>query len=84
MRFGHLRLLAFCVAVFLLFPPAGVFAARQGSGAVGNMVYVGNVKSGVYHNSGCRHFTCKNCVVRFSSAEEARKKGYRPCKTCGG
>ena len=46
--------------------------------------YSGNVKTGKYHNSSCRHFACKNCKVRFDSAEAARRQGYVACKLCGG
>ncbi len=46
--------------------------------------YVGNRKSRIYHNSACRYFTCKNCTVRFSSPDEARKRGFVACKICGG
>lgn len=44
--------------------------------------YSGNVKTRVFHASGCRYFQCKSCTVHFSSAEEARSGGYKPCKRC--
>ncbi|MDL2285126.1 endonuclease Q family protein [Desulfovibrio sp. OttesenSCG-928-F07] len=46
--------------------------------------YRGNINSKKYHNSSCRYFNCKNCVVVLSSPAEARKKGYIACKVCGG
>ena len=44
----------------------------------------GNAKSGIYHNSSCRYYNCKNCVVSFSSRREAEVAGFRACKVCGG
>lgn len=44
----------------------------------------GNASSRIYHNSGCRHYDCKRCTVRFASAEEAIRAGYRACRVCGG
>lgn len=46
--------------------------------------YRGNIRSGVYHNSSCRYFACKNCTAVFSSREDAIRAGFRPCKICGG
>jgi len=50
--------------------------------ASGGEQYSGNVKSGIFHNSGCRYYNCKNCTAVFNSREEAIKAGYRPCKVC--
>lgn len=44
----------------------------------------GNATTKIYHNSGCRFFSCKKCTVRFQSADEARKQGYKPCSKCKG
>ena len=44
--------------------------------------YSGNTKSRVFHASNCRYFTCKTCPEHFTSAEEAKKNGYKPCKRC--
>lgn len=44
----------------------------------------GNANSGIFHNSSCRYYNCKNCYVVFQSRAEAMKAGYRPCKVCGG
>ena len=44
----------------------------------------GNAKSYIYHNSSCRYYDCKNCVVIFSSRREAEAAGFRACKVCGG
>ncbi len=44
----------------------------------------GNAKSYIYHNSSCRYYNCKNCVVIFSSRREAEEAGFRACKVCGG
>ena len=44
----------------------------------------GNAKSYICHNSSCRYYNCKNCVVIFSSRKEAEEAGFRACKVCGG
>lgn len=44
--------------------------------------YHGNQSSHVFHQSSCKHFNCKNCVVEFNSREEAVAAGYRPCGMC--
>ena len=46
--------------------------------------YRGNVKSRIYHNSGCKYFNCKACTVPLASPQEAKAKGFRACKVCGG
>lgn len=46
---------------------------------------VGSVNSDKYHYPWCRwakKISPQNKVT-FSSPEEARKKGYKPCKVCG-
>lgn len=54
------------------------------SATAGEMTYSGNVKSFKYHNSSCKHFNCRTCTRKFSSAEEAKKAGFIPCGWCGG
>lgn len=44
----------------------------------------GNPNSRIYHNSGCRYYNCKACTVVFASAAEAKARGFRACKVCGG
>lgn len=44
--------------------------------------YSGNVKSGVFHRSSCKHFRCKNCTRTFSSRQQALDAGFRPCGNC--
>lgn len=44
--------------------------------------FSGNVKSGVFHRSSCKHFNCKNCTKSFSSRQQALDAGYKPCGTC--
>ena len=70
------KVLVLCLALFLAALPA-LAAQRQ-------TAYSGNAKTKKYHNSSCRYFTCKACIVFFASAEEARQKGYIACKVCGG
>lgn len=65
-----------CFVVFLLAIP---LVAADAAG-----LFRGNVQSRVYHNATCRYFTCKNCTVVFTSAAEAQKAGFRPCRICKG
>ena len=51
---------------------------KEGAG----FVYHGNVKSRKFHQPKCRHYNCKNCVVVFSSREEAIASGFGPCGNC--
>ena len=44
--------------------------------------YHGNIKSGVFHQSSCRYYNCKNCVMEFDTREAAIQAGFRPCKVC--
>ena len=44
----------------------------------------GNRQSHIYHNPQCRYYNCKACTVILSSRREARERGFRPCKVCGG
>ena len=62
-----------CLAIAFLPSPAG--SAQE---------LHGNAKSYIYHNSSCRYYNCKNCVVIFSSRKEAEAAGFRACKVCGG
>ena len=48
----------------------------------GTGIYHGNVKSHVFHGSGCRYYNCKNCVKMFQSREEAVRAGFRPHTDC--
>ncbi|WP_242012404.1 Ada metal-binding domain-containing protein [Pseudodesulfovibrio cashew] len=52
------------------------------SEALAASVYHGNKRSHVFHQPGCRYFDCKNCVVVFTSRQEAIGAGFRPCKIC--
>lgn len=78
-----------CTAIFCLLFMAvgGAFASptdRDNQNIYSGNVYVGNVKTLKYHNSGCRYFTCKSCTARFASPQEAKAKGFTACKVCGG
>lgn len=57
---------------------------RQQQVRASSGVLHGNASSHVYHNPSCKWYNCKNCYKTFSSAEEARRAGYRACKKCGG
>lgn len=82
----------FCLVMLCCAPFYGLAAGKQGAALHGvkqeqpskGMAYVGNAKTGKYHNASCRHFTCKNCVIRLNSPAEARQKGFVACKVCGG
>ena len=45
-------------------------------------IYHGNVKSHVFHGSGCQHYNCKNCVKVFRSVNDAIGAGYRAHQQC--
>lgn len=49
---------------------------------VASETYRGNAKSRVFHQSSCRYYACKNCIVTFESAREAVERGFRPCGVC--
>lgn len=50
--------------------------------AIGQTGFHGNIKSHVFHQPGCKHFNCKNCIEEFSTAGQAVMAGYRPCGMC--
>ena len=52
--------------------------------AENSQVVHGNAKSRIYHNASCKYFNCKACTVVFKSTAEAKAKGFRACKVCGG
>lgn len=65
-----LRRLSLIAAVFL----TAIVAGAQ--------VYRGNTQTGVFHQSSCRYYTCKNCTATFASPAEAIEHGYRACGVC--
>lgn len=42
----------------------------------------GNTRSGVFHQSSCKDYNCKNCIIDLSSRDEAISSGYKPCGMC--
>lgn len=44
----------------------------------------GNRSSGVYHLPSCRHYNCRNCVMKFQTEAEAQQSGFRPAGCCAG
>ena len=44
--------------------------------------YHGNLRSHVFHASGCQHYNCKNCKKQFNNITEAKQAGYRPHQQC--
>lgn len=75
-RYGGVWLLVILLGCLCMMRTAEVHAAA--------VLYVGNPNSMIYHNSGCRYFGCKACVVPLSSPKEALSKGFRACKICKG
>ncbi len=55
---------------------------RSGKKLVTGAGYSGNVKSRKFHGAGCRHYTCSNCIKRFTSRKAALGAGYSPCGVC--
>ncbi|MBG0789393.1 MAG: hypothetical protein H0S80_02730 [Desulfovibrionaceae bacterium] len=53
-----------------------------GDARAASMVYHGNQRSYIFHRPGCRYYNCKNCVVEFTSRQQALAAGFRPCKIC--
>lgn len=47
-------------------------------------MFVGSRESDVYHYSNCRYVNMINAenIIWFTSAEDARAHGYRPCRVC--
>ena len=47
-------------------------------------LYVGSINSNVYHYPSCRYVAqiYPQNRIWFTSAEDARSQGYRPCKVC--
>ena len=46
------------------------------------VVYHGNRRSKVYHAPSCRNYNCPNCVVSFTSHDEAQAAGFRTAGDC--
>ena len=57
-------------------------SANKTNVSVGTEIYHGNIRSHVFHGSGCQDYNCKNCVKPFNSISEAIQAGYRPHKQC--
>ncbi|MGB3346667.1 MAG: thermonuclease family protein [Candidatus Humimicrobiia bacterium] len=60
-------------------PPPPTEEERPSSG-----VFLGSKKSDVYHYQNCRYVKqiLPENIIRFTSVEDARNHGYRPCKVC--
>ncbi|WP_136797467.1 thermonuclease family protein [Desulfosediminicola ganghwensis] len=58
------------------------FFNRVVSKGEANRSYSGNVNSRVFHGSDCKHYDCKNCLESFTDRNQAKNKGYKPCKIC--
>lgn len=87
--------LLLCAVLLVVLPADVAFAAQQKAGpraksggaqhaVAGASDWSGNIKTMRFHRRGCRYFTCSNCVASFADPQEARRKGFRPCKVCIG
>ncbi len=65
-----------------LIVPVVVLFVVLAAAALADAVYHGNIRSRVFHQSGCRYYNCSNCTVEFTSREAAIRAGYRPCRIC--
>lgn len=68
------------VSCFIIMFIILAFGAREI--ALAATIYHGNTQSDIFHDSGCRYYNCKKCVVKFDSREKAISAGYRACKIC--
>ena len=62
-------------------PNRGAVDNNKGEAVVGGM-FVGSSGSNKYHRPECRFVDKIKNKIYFKSAEEARKNGKVPCKTC--
>lgn len=48
------------------------------------ILYIGNKATKTYHVRSCRTLSNvgQNNIIGFSTAEEAQRKGYKPCNIC--
>lgn len=69
-----LRRVALLISIFLFVVSTCI--------AIAAATYHGNIDSWIFHDSGCRYYDCKNCIVEFETRQEAIEAGYRPCKIC--
>ena len=74
-----MKLLAAIPAVMGL---AALSAQLGRSEAEAATTYHGNTESKIFHQSGCRYYSCKACTRVFDSRQAAIDAGYQPCKTC--
>ena len=50
----------------------------------GDAVLRGNPDTGYLHGPSCRFYDSRNATVTYTSAEQAKKDGFRLCPICGG
>lgn len=73
---------AFCLALLAGGASAWSQDGKKPQPAPVTKPYHGNVKTKKFHRFGCRYYSCRNCLARFKTREEAIKAGYYPCKVC--
>jgi hypothetical protein len=56
--------------------------AVGGAVALAQVAFHGNVKTHIFHRSGCRYYNCGACSAVFDSRDAAIKAGFRPCQVC--
>jgi endonuclease YncB( thermonuclease family) len=65
-----------CAAAAATGPPPGTTRPATAT------VFIGNVRSRVYHLPTCRNAGCPNCTRRFASRDEAEAAGFRAAGDC--
>jgi len=60
------------------------YASDSGNSNSSYGKFYGSINSNVYHYSSCRYVNQikSNNLTSFSSVQNAKSRGYRPCKVC--
>jgi len=61
---------------------AAASAATAAPALSGETVYIGNLRTKVFHRPSCANLPSDKNRVTFSTRDEAIRKGYRPCRNC--
>ncbi len=60
----------------------GTVTQRKAAGAA--YKFHGNPTSKVVHGPSCKYFNSKSSSEFFTSMDQAKRQGYKPCTVCGG
>lgn len=66
-------------------PPAPIKnldSGRRGMEYLTEGTVHGNVRSHIFHVSGCEFYYCKNCTIEFNTVKLALDSGFEPCRMC--